>query len=140
MGLLAPRSNLERLKEDAEWEEDTQSWTLPELTRIKLPPASGKHHGTNITVGIYIQTLILMMVWVGASSARLSVNSLTAPARLENSLAIHTFHPLQVINNNRVFTASRVMLSIYLSIYLSFVYFLFLNVCFRLALEHALYT
>jgi len=34
-------SNLERLKEDAEWEEDTQSWILPELTRIKLPPASG---------------------------------------------------------------------------------------------------
>lgn len=36
-------SNLERLKEDAEWEEDTQSWTLPELTRIKLPPASGEY-------------------------------------------------------------------------------------------------
>ncbi|XP_050540903.1 kinesin-like protein KIF17 isoform X2 [Daktulosphaira vitifoliae] len=32
-------SNLERLKEDAEWEEDTQNWKLPELTRIKLPPA-----------------------------------------------------------------------------------------------------
>lgn len=36
-------SNLERLKEDAEWEEDTQSWKLPELTRIKLPPASGRY-------------------------------------------------------------------------------------------------
>ncbi|CAI6345648.1 unnamed protein product [Macrosiphum euphorbiae] len=34
-------SNLERLKEDAEWEDDTQSWKLPDLTRIKLPPASG---------------------------------------------------------------------------------------------------
>lgn len=39
--------------------------------------------------------------WVGASSSgrRQSVNSLTAPARLENSenlLAMYTFHPLQV--------------------------------------------
>ncbi|XP_027853035.1 osmotic avoidance abnormal protein 3 isoform X3 [Aphis gossypii] len=69
-------SNLERLKEDAEWEDDTQSWILPELTRIKLPPASG----------------------ASSSGRRQSVNSLTAPARLENSenlLAMYTFHPLQ---------------------------------------------
>ncbi|XP_025208957.1 osmotic avoidance abnormal protein 3 isoform X2 [Melanaphis sacchari] len=69
-------SNLERLKEDAEWEEDTQSWILPELTRIKLPPASG----------------------ASSSGCRQSINSLTAPARLENSenlLAMYTFHPLQ---------------------------------------------
>ncbi|XP_026815312.1 osmotic avoidance abnormal protein 3 isoform X2 [Rhopalosiphum maidis] len=69
-------SNLERLKEDAEWEDDTQSWILPELTRIKLPPASG----------------------ASSSGCRQSINSLTAPARLENSensLAIYTFHPLQ---------------------------------------------
>ncbi|XP_025408168.1 kinesin-like protein KIF17 isoform X3 [Sipha flava] len=67
-------SNLERLKEDAEWDEDAQSWILPDLTRIKLPPASG------------------------ASSGRQPVNSLTAPGRLENSensLAMYTFHPLQ---------------------------------------------
>ncbi|KAF0756304.1 osmotic avoidance abnormal protein 3 isoform X2 [Aphis craccivora] len=78
-------SNLERLKEDAEWEDDTQSWILPELTRIKLPPASA---------------IISGFEWVGASSSgrRQSVNSLTAPARLENSenlLAMYTFHPLQ---------------------------------------------
>ncbi|XP_060843483.1 osmotic avoidance abnormal protein 3 isoform X2 [Rhopalosiphum padi] len=69
-------SNLERLKEDAEWEDDTQSWILPELTRIKLPPASG----------------------ASSSGCRQSINSLTAPARLENSensLAMYTFHPLQ---------------------------------------------
>ncbi|XP_026815310.1 osmotic avoidance abnormal protein 3 isoform X1 [Rhopalosiphum maidis] len=78
-------SNLERLKEDAEWEDDTQSWILPELTRIKLPPASA---------------IISGFGRVGASSSgcRQSINSLTAPARLENSensLAIYTFHPLQ---------------------------------------------
>ncbi|XP_050432495.1 osmotic avoidance abnormal protein 3 [Adelges cooleyi] len=68
-------SNIERLKEDAEWDEDTQSWSLPELTRIKLPPASG-----------------------ATAVNRQSANSLTAPARLENSissLAVHTFLPLQ---------------------------------------------
>lgn len=88
-------SNLERLKEDAEWVEDTQSWILPELTRIKLPPASGEYRK-----GIHFYESHHIVVdfdgCIGAS--RQSVNSLTAPARLENSensLAI--FYPVQVI-------------------------------------------
>jgi len=49
-------SNLERLKEDAEWEDDTQSWKLPDLTRIKLPPASGKLGGWDFLENFHFLT------------------------------------------------------------------------------------
>lgn len=94
---------MERLKEDAEWEEDTQSWILPELTRIKLPPASGTYRRdfarTSAVEPVNIDGYDNIL---GASSTRQSVNSVTAPARLENfdnSLAIYTFHPLLQVNN-----------------------------------------